>query len=145
MHVAKTQVGVAVSLLSSYSDVRADLKMRALLIVPEWTGRGRVLDGLPAGKTRRRRRSLVFSIWWNPWKRVPWLRLALLCLQVVFLLLISLATILISSHEDELWINQVLVSEELKGQYWSLLTLDRKEISSMDGWMDEKISSQIQF
>lgn len=81
MHVAKTQAGVAVSFMSSYSEESANLKMRVLLIVAEWTGRGRVLAGFPAGKTGRRR-SLVFSIWWKPWKRAPCFPLFANCLLV---------------------------------------------------------------
>lgn len=69
-HVTKTQIGVAVSLMSSKSEERANRKMRVLLNHFRWTGRGRALVGLPAGKTHRRR-SLIFSIQWNPWKRVP--------------------------------------------------------------------------
>lgn len=38
-------------------------------MIAEWTGRDRALGKLPAGKTYIR--SLIFSIWWNPWKGTP--------------------------------------------------------------------------
>lgn len=66
--MAKTQIGVAVSLMSSGTEARANLESKVLLIAAERTGKGRVLAVLPAGKICR---SLSFSTWWNTGKGEP--------------------------------------------------------------------------